>query len=94
MTTHVNFTALIRRGESLGFHLTGLVPQYRFLLGLGFLEEIERQKAKELSPEDSLMERLTMKHLIVPDGGMGDTFKVLIQHKGIDDVRLSGLRSL
>ena len=40
------------------------------------------------------MERLTMKHLILPDGGMGDTFKVLIQQKGIKQVRLSGLQPL
>jgi len=94
MTTHVNFTGLIRKGESLGFHLTGFVPQYRFLLSLGFLGEIARQKEKNLSPEESLMERLTMKHLILPDGGMGDTFKVLIQNRGIEDVDLSGLRPL
>jgi hypothetical protein len=35
-----------------------------------------------------------MKHLILPDGGMGDTFKVLIQQKGMEAVRLSGLRCL
>jgi SAM-dependent MidA family methyltransferase len=94
MTTHVNFTGLIKKGESLGFQVTGFVPQYRFLLSLGFLDEMERQKTKDQAPEDSLMERLTMKHLILPDGGMGDTFKVLIQHKGIEVVRLSGLRCL
>jgi SAM-dependent MidA family methyltransferase len=94
MTTHVNFTGLIKKGESLGFQVTGFVPQYRFLLSLGFLDEMEKQETKDQAPEDSLMERLTMKHLILPDGGMGDTFKVLIQHKGIESVRLSGLRCL
>lgn len=94
MTTHVNFTALIRKGESLGFNLTGFVPQYQFLLSLGFLDEIERQREKDLSPEESLMECLTMKHLFLPDGGMGDTFKVLFQQKGVSDFKLSGLRCL
>lgn len=94
MTTHVNFTGLIRKGESLGFHLMGFVPQYRFLLSLGFLDEVEREKEKDHPPGQSLMERLTMKHLILPDGGMGDTFKVLIQQRGMGDVRLSGLRQL
>ncbi len=94
ITSHVNFTDLIRKGESLGFQLTGFVPQYRFLLSLGFLDQIDRQKDRGLSSDGSLTERLTMKHLILPDGGMGDTFKVLIQHRGIDHVRLTGLRPL
>ena len=94
MTTHVNFTGLIKRGDSLGFHLAGLVPQYQFLLSLGFLEEIERLNVRDLPPQCALTERLAMKHLILPDGGMGDTFKVLIQHRGVGDIRLRGLRAL
>ena len=49
MTAHVNFSALIERGESLGFHKTGFVPQYQFLLSLGFLDEIEREQEKDRS---------------------------------------------
>ena len=41
MTSHVNFTGLIRKGEEAGLMLTGLVPQYRFLIGLGVIEEME-----------------------------------------------------
>ncbi len=41
ITSHVNFTGLIQKGEEAGLRLTGLVPQYRFLIGLGFLEEME-----------------------------------------------------
>ena len=94
MTAHVNFSALIEQGESVGFHKTGFVPQYQLLLSLGFLDEIERGQKKDHAQNGSLMERLTMKHLILPDGGMGDTFKVLIQHKGIKQVRLTGLQPL
>lgn len=94
MTAHVNFSALIDQGESVGFHQTGFVPQYQFLLSLGFLDEIEREQKKNHTQDGSLLERLTMKHLILPDGGMGDTFKVLIQHKGIEQVRLTGLQPL
>jgi SAM-dependent MidA family methyltransferase len=93
MTTHVNFTDLIKRGEAVGLQLTGFVPQYRFLLSLGFLKEVSRQDEQGMSSSDSMMDRLTMKHLILP-GGMGDTFKVLIQHKGVDPVQLTGLREL
>ena len=41
MTSHVNFTGLIRKGEEAGLMLTGFVPQYRFLIGLGIHEEME-----------------------------------------------------
>ena len=41
ITSHVNFTSLIRKGEEVGLRFTGLVPQYRFLIGLGFLKEME-----------------------------------------------------
>ncbi len=34
-----------------------------------------------------------MKNLFLP-GGMGDVFKVLIQHKGINNPELIGLRSM
>ncbi len=94
MTTHVNFTGLIRKGETLGFHVVGFVPQYQFLLSLGFLDEIAGHREEDRSPHESLREGLTMKRLILPDGGMGDTFKVLIQGRGIGDVRLTGLRPL
>lgn len=93
MTSHVNFTSLIRKGEELGLHFTGLVPQYQFLMGLGLLQEME-SLGRELSEVDGLNLRLTLKHLIEPEAGMGEVFKVLIQHKGIENPRLDGLREL
>ncbi len=93
MTSHVNFTSLIRRGEELGIHLTGLVPQYRFLIALGLLDEAA-EAAKGMSPVDGLALRLSLKHLIEPERGMGEVFKVLIQHKGIDKPELQGLQDL
>jgi SAM-dependent MidA family methyltransferase len=41
ITSHVNFTSLIRKGEEVGLRFAGLVPQYRFLIGLGILEQME-----------------------------------------------------
>jgi SAM-dependent MidA family methyltransferase len=93
MTSHVNFTSLIRKGEELGLHFTGLVPQYQFLMGLGLLQEME-SLGRELSEVDGLNLRLTLKHLIEPEAGMGEVFKVLIQHKEIENPRLDGLRGL
>jgi SAM-dependent MidA family methyltransferase len=93
ITSHVNFTGLIRKGEEVGLHFTGLVPQYQFLMGLGLLQEME-SLGGGLSEVDGLNLRLTLKHLIEPEAGMGEVFKTLIQHKGIENPRLDGLRGL
>lgn len=93
ITSHVNFTALIKRGEEVGLRFTGFVPQYRFLIALGILQELDHL-SQGLSEEDRIKLSLTLKHLIEPEVGMGEIFKVLIQHKGIDDPRLDGLRDL
>ena len=91
ITSHVNFTSLIRKGEEVGLRFTGLVPQYRFLIGLGILEQMETL-GRELSELDGLKLRLSLKNLIEPEMGMGEAFKVLVQHKGMDQPRLDGLR--
>jgi len=93
LTSHVNFTSLIQKGEEVGLHLAGLVPQYQFLLALGLLQEMESLE-RGLSEVDALRMRLTLKHLIEPELGMGEVFKVLIQHKGVNQPRLDGLRDL
>jgi len=93
ITSHVNFTSLIRKGEETGLRFTGLVPQYRFLIGLGILGQIETL-GKQLSELDGLKLRLSLKSLIEPETGMGEVFKVLVQHKGIDQPQLDGLRDL
>ena len=92
ITAHVNFSQLIRGGEEAGLAFTGLVPQYRFLIGLGLLGEME-EAAKGMSEIEGLKMRLSLKHLIEPGVGMGEIFKVLVQHKGVDEPRLDGLRA-
>ena len=42
---------------------------------------------------DSLRARLMLKTLLHPEG-MGETFQVFIQHKGISDPRLTGLAGI
>ena len=93
ITSHVNFTALIQKGEEAGLQFTGLVTQYHFLLALGILQEMELLNL-EISELDGLRMRLSLMHLLEPERGMGEVFKVLIQHKGIDKPVLDGLRDL
>ena len=91
ITSHVNFASLIRKGEEVGLRFTGLVPQYQFLIALGLLQEMEF-RGRDMSEMDALQFRLSLKHLIEPEIGMGEVFKVLIQHKGMDQPQLDGLR--
>jgi SAM-dependent MidA family methyltransferase len=93
ITSHVNFTSLIQKGGEAGLRFTGLVPQYQFVIALGLLQEMQSQE-REMSEVDALKFRLSLKHLIEPEMGMGEVFKVLIQHKGIDHPQLDGLREL
>ena len=94
ITSHVDFTSLMNRGEEMDLQRTGLTTQSRFLINMGFLEEAQRLSGEDQSSLEGIRNRLAMKTLILPDGGMGDVFKVLIQHRGIDAPRLDGLRDI
>jgi len=83
ITTHINFSALIERGEELGLKSLWFGEQSRFLLSAGIVEELEEIEASDLTEKEKLKLRLTIKRLIIPEGGMGDTFRVLIQSKGV-----------
>lgn len=93
MTSHVNFTRLIQKGEEMGLKLTGLVSQSQFLIALGLFQEME-SLLENRSEIEGLQLRLSLKYLIEPERGMGERFKVLIQHKGVDHPKLDGLRGL
>ena len=84
MTAHVDFSSLASVGEKQGLHVTGFTNQMSFLMGLGVEEMIG-----ELKPESP--EFRAAIHLLKPDG-MGTTFKVLVQHKGMSRPELDGLK--
>ena len=88
ITAHVDFTTLMTCGEELGLQNVWFGEQYRFLLSAGIVEEIEEIERSDRSEEEKLRLRLTLKKLILPEGGMGDTFKVLIQSRGVATPRL------
>ncbi len=88
ITAHVDFTTLMRCGEELGLQNVWFGEQYRFLLSAGIIEEIEEIERSAASEEEKLRLRLTLKKLIMPEGGMGDTFRVLIQSRGVAAPRL------
>ena len=93
LTAHVNFTALDRHGKLGGLERTGLTSQSNFLLGLARHSEFADLQSAAMSESQQTRARLLFKTLIYPEG-MGETFQVLIQHKGIAAPQLAGLQPL
>ncbi len=85
LTAHVDFTSLALTGREVGLEVTGFTNQLHFLMGLG----IESAFAG-LDPESPEFDG--MRHLLRPEG-MGTTYKILVQHKGMPAPQLDGLKS-
>lgn len=94
LTAHVDFSALIKAGEESGLEQLFFGDQCKFLLGLGFVDALLAAQVREKEPHRAQALRLTLKNLIMPDGGMGEIFKVLIQGKGVGPQNLLCARSL
>lgn len=94
ITAHVDFSALQKAGSEEGLNTLWFGEQYRFLLGLGFFEELLRLEAAATDEKEARALRLSLKNLIMPDAGMGETFKVLVQGKNVGAPELSCSRSI
>ncbi|WP_084019354.1 class I SAM-dependent methyltransferase [Desulfuribacillus alkaliarsenatis] len=80
ITSHVNFSQLIDWGEHLGLDTIQFFNQQEFLMQGGIMAYL--QAITTSNPFDPLFKKnAAIKQLLMP-GGMGDTFKVLIQGKG------------
>ncbi len=93
LTAHVNFTALDLWGSEAGLERVGLVPQSRFLLALGRGNEFADLYDAGQSETERIRAQMQLSSLLNPEG-MGDTFQVFIQQKGIGEAKLVGLASL
>lgn len=82
LTAHVNFTALEFWGKDARLETLGLVPQSRFLIALGQQNEFEDLYDEGQSEIERVRARLQLSALIHPEG-MGETFQVFVQQKGI-----------
>ena len=94
ITAHVNFSLLEKIAGENGFETLYFGEQYRFLMGLGFVEELIRLQALETDPIRAQALRMTLKNLILPEGGMGESFKVLLQGKGLGSSALLCARTI
>lgn len=93
LTAHVNFTALDLWGRRAGLARTGCVSQMAFLVALGRANEFADLYDEGASEVERIRARLMLKSLIHPEG-MGETFQVFIQHKGIVQPHLTGLAGI
>ncbi len=89
ITAHVDFTTLVLEGRKVGLELTGFTLQRHFLMGLGILDELIEVSGTGIGEMDDIRHNQGIRELFIP-GGMGDTFKVLVQHKGMEKPVLSG----
>jgi SAM-dependent MidA family methyltransferase len=93
LTAHVNFSALDLWGARGGLIRAGFTSQTNFLLALARHSNFADLENTGASEHEKLAARSQLKTLIHPER-MGETFKVLIQRKGIDSVTLAGLQPL
>jgi SAM-dependent MidA family methyltransferase len=90
LTAHVNFTALRLWGKASGLQQLGLISQTAFLLALGQGNEFADLYEEGADETGRVRARLQLKTLIFPEG-MGERFQVLIQQKGVETPKLTGL---
>jgi SAM-dependent MidA family methyltransferase len=89
----VNFSALDLYGRRSGLVRAGFTSQSNFLMALARHGNFADLQSDEMSEAEQAQSRLLFKTLINPEG-MGETFQVLIQRKGIEPVNLAGLQPL
>ena len=86
ITAHVDFTAVMDEGRSVGLRPLELATQGDFLQRLGLAGMLDRLRRPGLAQQESDANRLAIMELVKPDG-LG-SFRVLVQEKG------TGVRSL
>jgi SAM-dependent MidA family methyltransferase len=88
LTAHVNFTALDLWGRRAGLTRSGCVSQMQFLVALGEANEFADLYEPGAGEVERIRSRLLLKTLIHPEG-MGETFYVFVQQKGVAQARLT-----
>ncbi len=75
ITAFVDFTALEEFGKENGLKKVAFMQQWLFLVQSGILNEVKKAKTD--------LHKSSIKSLIMPEGGFGTTFHVLIQSKNL-----------
>lgn len=90
ITAHINFSALEYWGKQYGLNLCGITGQGYFLHSLGIVDHIRKMEQQHPGANNNNPENISMIHSFLT--GMGNKLKVMIQKKGIETRRLSGLK--
>jgi SAM-dependent MidA family methyltransferase len=93
LTAHVNFTALAEAASGQGMVAESLLTQSQFLMGIGEPNQFADAFEECRLPQEHAKVALQLKHLVTP-AGMGETFHVLVAHKGINAEKVAGLSGL
>jgi SAM-dependent MidA family methyltransferase len=88
LTAHVDFTALQRAGERQGWRAAPLLTLRDFLFAHGILEELESLERLG-DPVEQLSVRRAVAPLLLPGSEMGESFKALVQARGVDPADLT-----
>jgi SAM-dependent MidA family methyltransferase len=93
ITADVNFTSLAAAAERQGVDVLKLLTQSQFLMGIG--EENQFADAFEdcRMPQERAKVALQLKHLVTP-AGIGESFRVLMMSKGVEEGKAAGLAGL
>ncbi len=89
ITALVDFTAIALAGRRAGLFTTGFTTQGYYLLALDILDELRCVLPDEREVYEKVRHNQGIRDLIMP-GGMGDTLKVMVQHKGVEMPVLQG----
>jgi SAM-dependent MidA family methyltransferase len=91
LTAHVDFTALERKGRSLGLETLGLTRQALFLIALGLGDRIAAVSRGEGGTLSEVLRRREALHSLIDPMGLGN-FGVLVQAtSGEKGLQLQGL---
>lgn len=82
LTADVNFTALIKRGEELGWQTEFYNKQSKFLFQGNILQRLTSTVGADPFASPDMKRNMAIKQLLLP-GGIGDHFTVLIQSTGV-----------
>lgn len=83
ITSHVNFSALIDKGEVCGLKTLGFYTQQQFLMQAGIVARLQSHTGGDPFRNEAAKRNRAIRQLIVPEG-MGHAFRVLIQAKGVE----------
>ena len=81
ITAHVNFSLLEKWAACEGLALESFTTQSSFLIRAGILELLVEGMEGREGDLKTMEEWLTVKNLITDEGGMGETFKVMVLKK-------------